>query len=93
MNRRGFFRGLLSSAVIIPSVSTKAIVDLAANTWRSAPAPIGFYGAAPVAGEFYRVREGDPARILPGNALILGAMIAEMRNLGLIKRSRKLEEV
>lgn len=37
MNRRDFFRGLLATTAIIPTVSTKTIVDLAANTWRNNP--------------------------------------------------------
>ncbi len=59
MNRRGFFRGLLAIGAIIPSVSTKTIVDMAANTWRLGPAEIGFYGATPV--DCWRIRYDDLA--------------------------------
>ncbi len=53
MNRRDFFRGLLATAAIIPTVSTKTIIDIGANTWRPTPATLGI-GTTPTPGEFYR---------------------------------------
>ncbi len=61
MNRRDFFRGLLATGAIIPSVSTKTIVDMAANTWRPVPMMNGLYGMTPVPGGFYRIRYDDLA--------------------------------
>lgn len=61
MNRRDFFRGILATTALIPTVSTKTIVDMAANTWRPGPAEIGFYGATPVPGEFYGIRYDEGA--------------------------------
>ena len=60
MNRRDFFRGLLATTAIIPTVSTKTIVDLAANTWRPTPATLGFCGRVPIPGEFYRLPRAPP---------------------------------
>ena len=81
MNRRDFFRGLLATTAIIPTVSTKTIVDMAANTWRPEPATIGFKGAHPVPGEFYR--------LAPGLSVINPYVLwAAMRST---ERSRKLE--
>ena len=57
MNRRDFFRGLLATTAIIPTVSTKTIVDMAANTWRPTPAALGC-STFPTPGEFYRLPPG-----------------------------------
>ena len=79
VNRRGFFRGLLASAAIIPSVSTKTIVDLAANTWR-APTTLGI-SSVPARGEFYRIPEGSDGWVFPEH-LTLAAILHEWHETG-----------
>ena len=79
MNRRNFFRGMLATTVVIP-VSTKTIIDMAANTWRR-----------PVPGDFYEVTRELPMWVKWAAATQAGVIIGgvAMRSYDLLFASVK----